>query len=76
MLELLASLAILPMNESGQNSIQNLVEALARVLRQETQHKISILLQQGVLPSVPPISVGVGEMLRAIQLNDHARFRA
>jgi hypothetical protein len=76
MLELPASRTVLTMNESGQNGIQNLLEALARVFRQESQHKISILLEKGVLPPVSPIRVGISEMLRAIQLNDQAGFRA
>ena len=42
--ESLTSRSILTMNETGQNRIQNLVEALACIFRQESQHKISILL--------------------------------
>jgi hypothetical protein len=64
------------MNESGQNGIQNLIEAPARVLCQESQYRISILLEQGVLPAVWPIRLNLSEMLRPIQLNDHAGFRA
>ena len=33
-----------PMYESGQNGIQNLVEALTRIFRQESQYEISMLL--------------------------------
>jgi hypothetical protein len=43
-LELLTCRAVLAMNESGQNGIQNLIEALARIFRQESQHEISMLL--------------------------------
>lgn len=58
------------MNERFQNGIQNHVEAPAQVFHQEAPNKLSILLEQGVFPPVSPITVGVGEMLRAIQLND------
>jgi hypothetical protein len=62
--------------KSGNYRIKNLVETLACVFRQESQHKISILLQQGVLPSIPSIRIHITEMLRPIQLNDHAGFLA
>jgi hypothetical protein len=62
------------MNESGQNCIQNLIEALARVFRQETQQEISILLQQGIFPPIPPVRFRISQMLCSIQLNDDIRF--
>jgi hypothetical protein len=49
---------------------------LARIFRQESQDKVFILLEKGVLPPIPPIRPSVGEMLCSIQLNYNAGFRA
>ncbi len=51
-LELPGFPTVLTMSESGQNGIQDLLKALARIFRQESQHKISILLEKGVFPAV------------------------
>ena len=59
-----APAAVLPMNERGQNRVKNIVKAPARVFRQKSQDKATVLLEKGVLPPVPPIGLGVREMLR------------
>jgi hypothetical protein len=71
-----APFAVFTMNKCRQNGVQNQVEMLARVFRQEPQHKISILLEQDVLPPVPPICFCAGEMLSAVQLDDNAGLGA
>ena len=69
--------SILPsLNKRGQDGVKNMVEMFAGVFRQESQYKVAVLLEQDVLAPVPPIGVGVGQMLGAIQLNDHAGLRA
>ena len=65
---------VLTISESGQNGIQNLIEALTCVFRQESRHKISMLPKQGVLPPVSPICFSIRQMLRAIQFDDDAGF--
>ena len=57
------------MYEHGRDCIQQLVEALANILRKKSQDKIFVLLQQRILSSIPPVGLGVSQMLRAIQLD-------
>src|SRR4051812_14615722 len=68
--------AIFTVNERRQDSVENMVELLAGVFRQESQYKISMLLEQGVLPAVASVRLGIGEMLRAIQFNDRVCIHA
>ena len=58
------------MNQGGQNRIQHVIQALAHVLRQESQHEIAVVLEQGILSPVTAVSLGIAEMLRAIQFDD------
>ena len=64
------------MNQSGQNGIKHLVETLADIFRQESQDKVAILLEQGILPPVAPIGLEVRQMLRTIQLDGEAGLGA
>ena len=62
------------MNERGKDGVENMVEILARVLSQKPQHKVSMLLEHGILPPVPPTRLGASEVLRAVQFNDNGGF--
>src|ERR1051326_1686382 len=62
---------VIAMNEGGHDCIQNLVQVLASVFRQEPQNEISVLLQQCVFSPVTTVSLLITEMLRAVQFNDH-----
>ena len=66
--------ALFAMDKGGHGGIQYLVKVLPRVFGQESQHKITVLLEQSVLPAIPPICLSVGEMLRAVQFDDHSGF--
>ena len=67
---------LVTMDERRRDGVKDLVKVLARVLRQESQDEIPVLLKQSVLSPVPPVRLRVGEMLRAIQLDDHTGFGA
>ena len=66
----------LTMKERGQDGIENQIKIFAHILRQESQYEISVLLQQGIFAPIPAVRFGVGQMLRAVQLDDDARLRA
>ena len=59
------------MDQSRQDRVQNIVKVFAQIFRKESQNKISVLLKQRILPAVPPVRVGVRQMLVAVQLDDH-----
>ena len=59
------------MNERSQDGIENQIMVFAHILRQESQHEISVLLQ-GIFAPIPAVRFGVGQMLRAVQLDDDA----
>jgi hypothetical protein len=56
------------MNERCQDGVKNMVQVFAGILGKESQNEISMLLQQGIFPPVPPVRLS--HMLRAIQLDD------
>ena len=58
------------MNEGCQDRVKYMVQVFTGILGKKSQNEISILLQQGIFPPVPPVRLGVSHMLRAIQL-DH-----
>src|SRR2546422_8338735 len=66
----------LTMNERSQDGIENQIKVFAHILRQESQYEISVLLQQCIFAPIPAVRFGVGQMLRAVQLDDDARLRA
>ena len=49
---------------------------LTRVIGQEPQDQIAVLLQKGVLPAVPAVGVGVGQVLGTIQLDRKPQLRS
>jgi hypothetical protein len=44
-----------PVNQCGQNRVQNVIQMFARVFRQKAQDEISVLLQERILPAVGPV---------------------
>ena len=64
------------MNKHSLDCIQDLIEVLADVFRQEAQHEIALLLQEVVLVPVQAVSLGIGQVVRTIQLNRQARLGA
>ena len=56
--------------EHSQDGIQYPIELLAHVRGEKAQDEVAILLQELVLAPVPPIRLGVRQMLAAIELND------
>ena len=71
-----AAPGLFTMDESPQDGVQNMIEVFAHIFRQESQHEKSVLLQQGVFPPVPPVRFGISQMLRAVQFDYDAGFRA
>ena len=65
-----------PMNERAKNRVQHVIEPLAQVLRQKAKHKVTVLLQQGVLPPVTPLRLRVRQVLRPIHLDHQLGRRA
>ena len=61
------------MRQRSDNPVQNLIETLSHVFRQEAQHEVAVLLQQNVLPPVSPIGVGVIQILATIQFDRYPR---
>jgi len=59
------------MHERGQHSIENQTKVFAHILRQESQYEISVL-SQGIFATIPAVRFGVGQVLRAVQLDDDA----
>src|SRR5688572_17169585 len=51
-----------------------MIQVFAYVVCEKPQHKILILLEQSVLPSVMPISLCVRKMLRTVQFDDQSRL--
>src|SRR5438445_9076488 len=44
------------------------------VLSEKSQHEVSTLLKHCVLAAIPPVSVGIAQVLGAVQLNDNTSF--
>jgi hypothetical protein len=53
------------------NRIEDGVESLDHVRCEEAEYEIAVLLQELVLAPVPAISIGIGEVLRAVQLHSN-----
>jgi len=58
------------MDQRGEDRIQDVIQVFADVLRQKAQDEIVVLLKQSILPPIPPVSLGVRQMLSPVQL-DH-----
>jgi len=58
------------------DGIEDVIQALTEVFREETEHEIAVLLERGVLATVAPVGFGVSQMLSAIQFDDQAQFVA
>jgi len=58
--------------QRGCDGIKNVIKLLADILGQESQNHITVLLEQRILPSVSPVCLGTGKMLRAVQLDANA----
>jgi hypothetical protein len=47
------------MRQRPDDSIQNLIEALANIFAQKPQHMISVLLEQNILAPITAVSLGI-----------------
>ena len=63
------------MGHGALNHVENIIEALADVFRQEPQHEITVFLQHQILSAIPAIGIGSGQMMRTVQFNGQIRFR-
>jgi len=53
------------MDQRGEDGVENVVEVFPRVVRQEAQDEVPVLLQKRILSPVAPVGFGVRQMLRA-----------
>ena len=60
--------------QCAENCIERRIELLTNVFSEESEHKIAVLLQEHILPTVTAIRLGASQMLPAVQLNRHARL--
>jgi hypothetical protein len=58
------------MCQGPQNGIQDSIQFLGEVLGQKAQDKEAPLLQESVLLTIPPVGLGIGQVLRPVKL-DH-----
>ena len=61
-------------HQRAKDGIQHIVESLARILGEESQHKVTVFLKQGVFTPITPVGVGIGQMLRSIQFDGDSRL--
>ena len=60
------------MGECTQDSIEDRVQIFPQIFSQETQDKITVLLQQLILAPVASVGVGIGEMLGPVNFDGQA----
>ena len=58
------------------DGVQNIIEALAEVFSQETEHEVTVLLECGILATITPVSLGIGQMLPAVQFDNQVQILA
>jgi hypothetical protein len=63
-------------NQSALDGVQDIVQVLAEVFGKESEDEITVFLECDVLPTVTPVSFGVGQMLRSVQFDYQAQFFA
>ena len=66
----------LPVDQRRQNGVQDDIEMFAHVFRQESQDQISVLLQESILSAIPPVGLGVSQVLGSVQFDGHTGVRA
>ena len=54
------------------DGVQDIIQVLAEVFGQEAEHEISMFLERGVLAPVATVSLGISQMLSAIQFDHQA----
>lgn len=47
--------AVLAMDQRSQDGVQDAIEVLAQIRRKKAQDEIPVLLEQHILPPVPPV---------------------
>jgi hypothetical protein len=57
------------MHQRGRYGVQDQVEVLSNIFRQEPQHHVTVPLEKRILPTVSAVSICIRQVLGAIQLN-------
>src|SRR5215467_886008 len=70
------SIACTTGNHRSLDCIQDEIEPFAHILREETQDKITVLLEQLVFSTIMPVGFDVPKMLRAVQFYGQPSNRA
>jgi len=52
-----------------------MIESLSEILGKKPQNEVAILLQESVLPSIPPIGFWIGQVLGSIEFDYEATIR-
>src|SRR5260370_11917801 len=63
----------LPVSQRSQDGIQYIIQPFSKIIAQETEHEIPMLLKRGVFSSVAPVSFSIRQMVAAIQLDYQPR---
>ena len=58
------------MNERGQDGVKHMVQVFTGIFGKESQNEISILLQQGIFPPLPPVRLRVSHMAEKDLVNE------
>ena len=56
--------------------VEHMVETLGDIAREESQHKISVLLKQYVFMPVAPVCVRISQVLVSIEFDNDSQVRA
>jgi hypothetical protein len=64
-----------PTRERPLNRVEHLTQVGPDIFRQKAQDKIAVLLEDQVLAPIATICLGIGEMLRSIDLDRYAALR-
>jgi hypothetical protein len=64
------------MREDSQDGIQDRVQLLDQILRQEAKNEEPVLLQERILLSIPTVGLGIRQVLRAVQFDHRSGVNA
>ena len=64
------------MDDGAEDGIECDVQMLAEVLGKEAQDKAAVLLEQRILATVAAVGGGIGQVLRAVDLDGDLQLRA
>ncbi len=63
-------------SHGSEHGVEHRIQILGEILREKTQHGVTVLLQQAVLVAIPSVRLGIAQMPGAIDLDRHTRVLA